>query len=490
MVRQVASRVNRMSIEEISENSGSDETSTQIRAALKGFDGESSLKRIFWEALSYDRVREPLPLTLLPPSVIAITSSLELFAETRALAVVILKVRSIPDDGRIELAAWAIKRNVGECVILLTDSASWTLIYPDETLKPRVRALLLPGERYERGEIAEALVALSAAHEDTGDEFSTFELADNIDAVFPGPTPNVGAVLTDFEWMEEHPNPEMRELLPFIRAAGRYPLLTATQERGEDLTGSEVPSEETSLSFQEWRLVMHNLRLVVWLANKVPPVGMTLSDLVQEGCLGLITAAKRFDPSRENRFSTYAWYWIRQAMFRALHNQCSVIRWPVYRSVVLLPALIDRREDGLRPGERQVRSLEGCMQRRLWRLSQTSRNPVDSVMQHQARTAIDEAIAGLKRKERPVIERRFGLVRGYTETLESIGQDMRLTRERVRQLEAGALLKLGQPYNEPLRVHWSALEWRQSCSLVEGSLVASAPFHDLAVAANNVITES
>jgi len=66
-----------------------------------------------------------------------------------------------------------------------------------------------------------------------------------LDSAFLGATPNVGGVLTDFAWMEHHPNPEMKELLPFIRAAGRFSLLTPAQERGKDLTGSEVPPEET-----------------------------------------------------------------------------------------------------------------------------------------------------------------------------------------------------------------------------------------------------
>lgn len=452
---------------------------SEIALLLDAFSGEDSLKRLFWELLSYDRVREPLPLTLLPPSAIAFMGSLELFAESAALAVAIARVRFIPDDGRIELAVWAIKRSVGECIVLVADATSWTLIYPDETLKPRVRAVSLPGPQSQRRETVEALAALNSAREDSGEEFSAFDLAENIDAVFPGPTPNIGAVLTEFEWMEQHPNPEMRDLLPFIRIAGRYPLLTAAQECGEDLAGSEVPPEETSLTFQEWRLVMHNLRLIVWLASKTPAVGLTLSDLVQEGCVGLITAAKRFDPSREIRFSTYAYYWIRQAMFRALQNQCNVIRWPVYRSVVLLPAVLQGRDEGRTPGERPLQPLEYRIQRRLWRLSNRHVNPLDHVVGREVRAGVRQALSTLKLQQEEVIQRRYGIGSGTEETLESIGRSFGKTRERIRQIESKAVEKLVKYHTEELSPYFAAAEWRRSCPVGDASALPPAPFTEL-----------
>jgi hypothetical protein len=340
-------------------------TSAQIEELLDAFDGELSLKHLFWELLSYDRVRDPLPLTLLPASAIQYMKSLEVFAESSACSIILAEVMYFPDGGRLEQMIWAVRREIGNCIVLLTDRTTWQIIWPDETLKPRVRILPLPGALHQRIEVVRALCGLNAANEDTGEEYTAFELAESLEGVFPGPTPNIGDLLNDFDRIAQHPNPEMQELWSFIRLAGQYPLLTAAQERGEDLTGNEIVPDRTELPYQQWRLVVHNLRLVVWMASKVRRVGMDLTDLVQEGCTGLMIAAWRFDPTRGNRFTTMAFNWIRQAMYRGMHNQCNLIRWPVHRAEKLLPALIARREDGLKPGERPVRSFDGSIQRRL-----------------------------------------------------------------------------------------------------------------------------
>lgn len=224
---------------------------------------------------------------------------------------------------------------------------------------------------------------------------------------------------------------------------------------------------------------MHNLRLVVWLANKIPAIGMTLSDLVQEGCSGLITAAKRFDPSREIRFSTYAYYWIRQAMFRALQNQCNVIRWPVYRSVVLLPAVLQGRDEGRTPGERPLRPLEYRLQRRLWRLSDRRVSPFDHVVDREVRTGVRQALNALRRQEEEVIQRRYGIGSGTEETLESIGQSFGKTRERIRQIESKALGKLVKYHTEELSPYFAAAEWRRSCSVGDASALPQPPFSEL-----------
>jgi RNA polymerase sigma factor (sigma-70 family) len=465
-------------------------TSVQIEELLDAFDGEPSLKHLFWELLSYDRVRDPLPLSILPPSAIKFMTSLEVFAATEVFTIVIATVQHIPKDGSLEQMVWAVKRNIANCVVLLNEGSTWSIIYPDEILKPRVRILPLPGPKDRRTEIVQALCSLNAADDTSGEEFTAFELAQNLDESFPGATPNIGDILTDFERIAEHPNEEMRELWQFIRMAGQYPLLKPAQERGEDLTGDEIAPDRSGMSYQQWRLVVHNLRLVVWMALKIPRVGLSLSDLVQEGCIGLIKAANIFDPGRGWRFTTMAYWWVRQSMLRGLHNKCSVIRWPVYRAVTLLPALIQRKEDGLKPGEKPVRSFDGSIQRRLWMLSLAGDNPIDSTVRHQARAAIDKTLLRLKRKQRMVIERRYGLGSGDEETLESIGMDLGLTRERIRQIQEKAMLKLGLPLSDQIRAHWYALEWRQSCKIDEGSVLAQAPFRDFMQGVYNFNTES
>ena len=466
------------------------EIPAQIGALLDSFDGESSLKRLFWELLSYDRVRDPLPLSLLPPTALQYMKSLEVFAESTAYSIVIAEVQYFPDGGRLEQVIWAVRRQIGNCIVLLTDTTTWQIIWPDETLKPRVRILSLPGAVYQRKEVVQALCALSAANEESGEEYTAFELAETLEGVFPGPTPDIGGLLTDFEWIAQHPNPEMRELWPFIRLAGQYPLLTPAQEKGEDLTGDEIVPDGTALPYLQWRLVVHNLRLVVWMAYKIPRIGLTLSDLVQEGCIGLMTAARRFDTTRGNRFTTMACWWVRQNMLRELMNKCNLIRWPVHRAEKLLPTVIHGREEGLKPGEKPVRSFDGPTHRRSWRFSLASCNPVDSLVRLQACAAIHRALSQLKPQQRHIIERRFGIGGGEEETLESIGQDIHRTRERVRQIEADAFESLRGWLSFPLLPHRHALNWRGTCAPDDASARVQAPFRDFMQGAYNFRSES
>jgi len=415
--------------------------------------------------------------------------SLEVFAESKAYSIVLAEVLFFPDGGRLEQMIWAVRRQIGNCIVLLTDSTTWQIIWPDETLKPRVRCLPLPGASFQRAEVVQALCGMNAADEASGDEYTAFELAETLEGVFPGPTPNIGDLLTDFERIAQHPSPEMRELWTFIRLAGQYPLLTAAQERGEDLTGNEIVPDGTGLPYQQWRLVVHNLRLVVWMASTVPRIGMDLSDLVDEGCIGLMTAARRFDPTRGNRFSTMAYWWVRQNILRELHNKCNVIRWPVHRAEKLLPALIQGKETGLTAGEKPVMQFRTPFLRRLWRLSLCTSNPIDSVVRSQAQVAMRQALSQLKPQQRQVIERRFGIGDGNEETLESIGQDFELTRERVRQIEAKAFKNLQGWLSFQLSPHHGALVWRETCAVGDASAQVQAPFRDFMQGLHNFKSE-
>jgi hypothetical protein len=189
-----------------------DDLCGEIRDVLSTFDGEASLKRLFWELLSYDRVRDPLPLTFLPPSASQFVATLEVFADSEAYIIVLATVRYVPLGGLLEQMAWAVKRNIPNCILLLEHASTWSVVYPDEVLKPRVRILALPGTLDGREETIHALAVLNAADEDSGEDLSVLELAQGLDASFPGATPNIGDLLTDFKRIEEHPDPEMREM--------------------------------------------------------------------------------------------------------------------------------------------------------------------------------------------------------------------------------------------------------------------------------------
>jgi RNA polymerase primary sigma factor len=206
---------------------------------------------------------------------------------------------------------------------------------------------------------------------------------------------------------------------------------------------------------------------------------LDLADIVQEGCTGLITAAKRFDPDLGFRFTTYAYHWVHQAQFRALYFQCNMMRWPVFRAPALIAAALQGHEKGLKAGEMAPVSLHWGVSRRLCNLSFFQLDPITSLVRQQAQSALFEVLAQLKPQEREVIERRFGIGGGEEETLDSIGQDFCLTRERVRQIEAKALRRL-EAFSryQLLSPHRDALNWRETCAVDDASARLQAPFRD------------
>ena len=431
----------------------------EIGALLDEFAGESSLKLLFWELLSYDRVRDPLPLTLLPPSASQFVSTLEVFADSETYTIVLASVLHVPLGGLLEQMAWALKRNIPNCIVLLEHASTWSVVYPDEVLKPRVRILPLPGTLDRRDETVNALAALNAADEDSGEDLTALELAQNLDEQFPGAMPNIGDLLTDFKRIEEHPDPEMREIWPFIKDAGQYPLLTPAQERGDDLRGDERPPDGSDLTYHQWRLVVHNLRLAVWIARWYRGKGLDLADLVQEGTVGLMKAAKRFDTRRGNRFSTYAVWWVRQKITRGIADKSNLIRWPVYRYAQLSRAARRNQTEGLSAGE--VPAIGGRFLHHVPAYSES--NPFHGALRAEAIEAVNQVVRELKPNERVVISRRVGLESGETETLDQIGQNVGLTRERIRQIEATGLKRL-RHYRRitALKPYAEAVEWRSS----------------------------
>jgi RNA polymerase primary sigma factor len=436
-----------------------DDLSGEIRVLLSTFDGEDSLKRLFWELLSYDRVRDPLPLTFLPPSASQFVATLEVFADSEAYTIVLATVRYVPLGGLLEQMAWAVKRNIPNCILLLEHASTWSVVYPDEVLKPRVRILALPGTLDGREETIHALAVLNAADEDSGEDLSVLELAQGLDASFPGATPNIGDLLTDFKRIEEHPDPEMREMWPFIKAAGQYPLLSPAQERGDDLRGDERPPDDSELTYHQWRLVVHNLRLVVWIAGRYRGLGLDLADLVQEGTLGLMKAARRFDPFRGNRFTTIGFWWVRQRIARAVADKGTVIRWPVHRFEQLSRAAGKKLREGLSAGE--IPPIGG---RFLYRIpGYVESDPFDGILNAEIISAVNQVVGELRPIHREVITRRFGLESGEAETLDQIGQEFGLTRERIRQIEAKGLKKL-RHYRRTtaLEPYVEAVNWRST----------------------------
>ena len=259
-----------------------------------------------------------------------------------------------------------------------------------------------------------------------------------------------------------------RELLSlYLQEISRVKLLTAEEEQA---LARRVQAGDAEA---EKQLVEANLRLVVRIARRYLHRGLSLLDLIEEGNVGLLHAARKFRPDRATRFSTYATWWIRQAVVRALANQARTIRLPVH--VELLLGQYTKQHNQLtqklgRPPTRE--EVAAVMNRPVGELEQP-----ESLRQHpvsldkptgadgkgnlgetvedpnatagaglaavlRSRADLAWVLQDLPDRERTVVTLRFGLGGGEPQTLERIGQQLGLTRERVRQIEAGALDRL------------------------------------------------
>jgi RNA polymerase primary sigma factor len=284
----------------------------------------------------------------------------------------------------------------------------------------------------------------------------------------------------DFEEEEEFIEEEQRggsgaaaiddSVKQYLKEIGSYPLLTAEQELqlAERVSYGDMRARQ--------KLIEANLRLVVSVAKRYSNQGLPLLDMVQEGNIGLMRAAQKFDYRRGFRFSTYATWWIRQAISRAIAEHSRTIHIPVH--VVEFIYKIKRvarriyQEQGVEALPEQIAAEVGLSKERIVELLSVSEQPisldapvaddeqyhladaiedtsmaapVDEVSQKVLRAHIEEAMTILNPRERIILEMRYGLQDGHFHSLDEVSVEFKLTRERIRQIEVKALRKLRYP---------------------------------------------
>lgn len=256
----------------------------------------------------------------------------------------------------------------------------------------------------------------------------------------------------------------------YLKEIGTVPLLSAEEELAlakRKAAGDPVAKQ---------RLIEANLRLVVSIAKRYTGRGMSFLDLVQEGNLGLIKGVEKFDYEKGYKLSTYATWWIRQSVTRALADQARTIRVPVHMvETINRMSKMQRKltlELGYEPSTAELADALNVTEEKVLEIMQIAREPasletpigeeddsnlgdfvadnntvtpeanIESVM---LREHIDMLLQDLKDRERQVIILRFGLEDGHPRTLEEVGKEFNVTRERIRQIEAKALRKLRNP---------------------------------------------
>lgn len=346
---------------------------------------------------------------------------------------------------------------------------------PTEATKDELVKKAKKAGKIDQREINEAIPD-NAENVDLLDKLYT-ELADSGIAITGGAEPATGAaewtpddtdeeiVLNDQVYLDDVADDSVRL---YLREIGKIPLLTAEQELA--LAQRVVKGEKKAKD----QMAEANMRLVVSIAKRYVGRGLDLLDLIQEGNTGLLRAVEKFDPDKGFKFSTYATWWIRQAITRAIADQARTIRIPVHMVETINKLLRTQRrltqelnreptnEEIAKAMEIEVDKVEHIMKIKqdISSLDASVRDdeedsvlgdfiededtisPEESATGQLLKEHVKDMLGALTEREQKILKLRFGLEDGKSHTLEEVGQEFNVTRERIRQIEAKALAKL------------------------------------------------
>jgi RNA polymerase primary sigma factor len=307
------------------------------------------------------------------------------------------------------------------------------------------------------GEMTDAGVELIASEEPSADDFSDEWVAEEEEEELLE-TPNVA-------YLDDVSDDSVRL---YLREIGKIPLLNSEEEL--ELAHRVVAGDKSAKD----KMAEANMRLVVSIAKRYVGRGLDLLDLIQEGNTGLLRAVEKFDPNKGFKFSTYATWWIRQAITRAIADQARTIRIPVHMVETINKLLRTQRrltqelnreptnEEIAKEMEIEVEKVEHIMKIKqdIHSLDQSVRDdeedsvlgdfvededtisPEESATTQLLKEQVKDLLGSLSEREQKIIRLRFGLEDGKSHTLEEVGQEFSVTRERIRQIEAKALAKL------------------------------------------------
>lgn len=297
-------------------------------------------------------------------------------------------------------------------------------------------------------------------------------------------TDDNGNLVADTSALDEIPedvnSKDLTSLQIYLKQISQISLLTPEEEKL--LTERAHAGDKKAKDL----LTQHNLRLVVYVAKKYRNSGMAFEDLLQEGTLGLMRAVEKFEPSRNFRFSTYATWWIRQGITRAIADQSKTIRIPVHM-VELLNKIAKARhrlsvETNREPTHEDIAKELGVAVEKIDHILSISQHPVsletpvgedgstmlgelipDSVVEDPMENLLSEekkrqilaALETLSTREMQILKMRYGIGVNRVYTLEEIGKEFNITRERIRQIENRAIKKLGEPARRKMLIDFA-----------------------------------